>query len=61
MSESVTTTQPEADPLMVTINLRSELTPEELNAFLRNAEEAHRSPVEHFKALTIGVVHPKAA
>jgi hypothetical protein len=43
------------DPLVVTFNLREVLTPGELVSFLKNAADANRTPVEHFKAITLGV------
>jgi len=42
------------DAGLVSINLRKELRPEELEQFLANAKAAGRTPEEHFKAITLG-------
>jgi hypothetical protein len=56
------TTEPaEIDLGLVTIDLRAELTPDELAAFLANARAAGRTPTEHFKAISLGASHPQAA
>jgi hypothetical protein len=66
MSNPTTTTMTHSDPAeidlgLVTIDLRAELSPEELAAFLANARAAGRTPTEHFKAISLGERHPQAA
>lgn len=51
----------EIDFGLITIDLRAELTPEELEQFLANARAAGRTPEEHFKAITIGSAKPVRA
>lgn len=64
MSTEATTTPTdpaENDLGMVTIDLRAELSPDELAAFLANARAAGRTPTEHFKAISLGERQPQAA
>ena len=66
MSTDASTTTTSTDPAeidlgLVTIDLRAELSPAELEAFLANARAAGRTPTEHFKAISLGATHPKAA
>lgn len=51
----------EMDLGLVTIDLRTELSPAELEQFLANAAAAGRTPTEHFKAISIGTGSPLMA
>lgn len=58
---TITNTDPaEIDLGLVTIDLRAELSPDELAAFLANARAAGRTPTEHFKAISLGATDKAA-
>lgn len=59
---TTTTTDPaEIDLGLVTIDLRAELSADELATFLANAKAAGRTPTEHFKAISLGERQTQAA